>query len=370
MTGTASDGAGPAHPGRAPPEAFVAPASTGASRARGVGDRAARPPDRRRTGVGAADASRAVDVPTSPSRRPAAASRRNPTPPTPDRPATWRRRPPGRAGAVRPDPNGGRRAASRSDSEARRRRRASPRRDGGGRRAVAPAPSSPDARRAGAAGRTRRRLLALAAAPGRSRPVRRPSRRRWPRRSPAPVAPCRAHADTAPAPRRRRRAAPRTVAASRARSRAARRARDAGDRRFWTRVMPAIAGLLVVAVVVGRSCATPTTRVRPRRRRRADDADRRTAGPARAPGANGNDLLAVADRDGAQGSVLLVPVATQLDVPSQGTVGVAGHPDARRRRAAHEQRRERARRRSDARCCSTTPGSPPRSVRRHRSRSR
>jgi hypothetical protein len=36
-------------------------------------------------------------------------------------------------------------------------------------------------------------------------------------------------------------------------------------------------------------------------------------------GAAGNDLLAVADRDGDKGTVLLVPTATQLDVPSQGT---------------------------------------------------
>jgi hypothetical protein len=84
--------------------------------------------------------------------------------------------------------------------------------------------------------------------------------------------------------------------------------------------MPTIAALLVALVVVGAIV------------RRGDD-----AGPTRAAsgrpttpigerpvllvhhGANGNDLLAIADRDGTQGSVLLVPVATQLDVPSQGT---------------------------------------------------
>jgi hypothetical protein len=84
--------------------------------------------------------------------------------------------------------------------------------------------------------------------------------------------------------------------------------------------MPAIAGLLVVAVVVGAivrsnddtggshaSGSGPTTPVEER--------------PVLLVhvGANGNDLLAIADRDGSQGSVLLVPVATQLDVPSQGT---------------------------------------------------
>jgi hypothetical protein len=84
--------------------------------------------------------------------------------------------------------------------------------------------------------------------------------------------------------------------------------------------MPAIAGLLVVVVVVGAIV------------RNADDAgsSHASGGGPTTPiderpvllvhsGANGNDLLAVADRDGPQGTVLLVPVATQLDVPSQGT---------------------------------------------------
>jgi hypothetical protein len=91
--------------------------------------------------------------------------------------------------------------------------------------------------------------------------------------------------------------------------------------------MPAIAGLLVVAVVVGAIV------------RRQDDAGTAptAAGGPTTPieqlpvllvhrGANGNDLLAIVDRDGEQGSVLLVPVATQLDVPSQGTAVLSEIP--------------------------------------------
>ena len=83
--------------------------------------------------------------------------------------------------------------------------------------------------------------------------------------------------------------------------------------------MPVIAGALVVAVVVGAVV-------------RHDDSApaRRAAGGSDTPvaelpvlivhrGAAGNDLLAIADRDGTEGSVLLVPVSTQLDVPSLGT---------------------------------------------------
>jgi LytR cell envelope-related transcriptional attenuator len=138
-----------------------------------------------------------------------------------------------------------------------------------------------------------------------------------------PVAPA-----PAPAPAKATPAVPAgTRSAGRARARRTARptaktrpARDAGDRRFWTRVMPVIAGLLVVAVVVGAIV------------RRNDDTGtpRAAASGPSAPveerpvllvhvGASGNDLLAVADRDGRQGSVLMVPVATQLDVPSQGT---------------------------------------------------
>ena len=84
--------------------------------------------------------------------------------------------------------------------------------------------------------------------------------------------------------------------------------------------MPAIAGLLVVAVVVGAVV----------RARQDDGSSHASGGGPTTPveeqpvllvhtGTNGNDLLAVADRDGDQGTVLLVPVATQLDVPSQGT---------------------------------------------------
>jgi hypothetical protein len=96
--------------------------------------------------------------------------------------------------------------------------------------------------------------------------------------------------------------------------------REPLDRRFWTRVMPAIAGMLVVAVVAGAilrqrdgTGSSGTTRTG------------RTTPVEELPvllvhrGAAGNDLLAIADRDGTQGSVLLVPTATQLDVPSQGT---------------------------------------------------
>jgi hypothetical protein len=91
--------------------------------------------------------------------------------------------------------------------------------------------------------------------------------------------------------------------------------------------MPTIAGLLVLAVVVGAVV------------RSQDDgggSPRAGAGAATPiderpvllvhTGAGGNDLLAIADRDGDQGSVLLVPTAMQLDVPSEGTTTLAAIP--------------------------------------------
>ena len=84
--------------------------------------------------------------------------------------------------------------------------------------------------------------------------------------------------------------------------------------------MPVIAGLLVVAVVVGAIVRNDDDAATPRAA-----ADGPSVPVEEQPvllvhtGATGNDLLAVADRDGRQGSILMVPVATQLDVPSQGT---------------------------------------------------
>ena len=84
--------------------------------------------------------------------------------------------------------------------------------------------------------------------------------------------------------------------------------------------MPAIAGLLVVAVVVGAIV---------RNGQDGGSGHAAKGGPSSPvedqpvlfvhKGPSGNDLIAIADRDGAQGTVLLVPVATQLDVPSKGT---------------------------------------------------
>jgi hypothetical protein len=148
--------------------------------------------------------------------------------------------------------------------------------------------------------------------------------RRRDRSRPEPVRAPTEAAALAPAGRRARRAPAPPAAKDRRRSsppraRRAPRRRETGDRRFWTRVMPSIAAALALAVVVGAVA-------------RRDD-----GGAARHPkvvatppvselpvllvhrGAAGTDLLAIADRDGDQGSVLLVPVATQLDVPSEGT---------------------------------------------------
>jgi hypothetical protein len=113
------------------------------------------------------------------------------------------------------------------------------------------------------------------------------------------------------------------------RTRSARPRRTAGDRRFWTRVMPAIAGVLIVAVVVGAVV-------------RSGDDDAATGSDSGGPdatvdqqpvlfvhqGTAGTDLIAVADRDGGRGSVLFVPVATQLDVPAEGVTTLGDIPTA------------------------------------------
>jgi hypothetical protein len=90
--------------------------------------------------------------------------------------------------------------------------------------------------------------------------------------------------------------------------------------------MPTIAGLLVVAVVVGAIARNDDT-----------GPSHGVAGGVTTPiderpvmivhrGPTGSDLIAIADRDGDQGSVLFVPVATQVDVPSQGTTTLASIP--------------------------------------------
>ena len=140
---------------------------------------------------------------------------------------------------------------------------------------------------------------------------------------PVPAAAASAPAAAPPSRRARRTASGPPAAPARAPAPKARRTRprrQPGDRRFWTRVMPAIAGVLVVAVVVGAVV---------RSQDHTGSSEGSAAGPATPiselpmllvhRGTDGNDLLAIADRDGDQGSVLLVPVATQLDVPSQGT---------------------------------------------------
>ncbi len=97
---------------------------------------------------------------------------------------------------------------------------------------------------------------------------------------------------------------------------------------FWTRTMPIIAGVLVLAVVVGivvRSTDDPETAAPP------------TSEPSGISDADtmllvhhsvlfGNDLIALIGRDGDRGSVLLIPSATQLDVPSLGVATLAQVP--------------------------------------------
>ena len=89
---------------------------------------------------------------------------------------------------------------------------------------------------------------------------------------------------------------------------------------FWTRTMPVIAGVLVVLVGVGVVV------------RATDDASDSRRGAPRTPPkptattlllvhhspTTGNDLIALFGREGSEGSVLLIPGATQLDVPALG----------------------------------------------------
>jgi hypothetical protein len=93
--------------------------------------------------------------------------------------------------------------------------------------------------------------------------------------------------------------------------------------------MPLIAIALVLAVVVGIVVRAgdddgPTAATRASSGRRVDQLPVLLVHR----GPTGNDLIAVADREGDRGSVILVPVATQLDVPSQGVSTLADIPTA------------------------------------------
>ncbi len=138
-----------------------------------------------------------------------------------------------------------------------------------------------------------------------------------PEPEPEPVA-RRRRARPEPGPRRKH--APRAKPEPAKPERAPRPAPAVSSRTLWRRVVPAIALCLAAAVGIGvvvRSVAE------------SDDGARSTAtGPGHAgPGAPvllvhhgplGNNLIVVAGKDQGQGAALLLPVATQLDVPSRG----------------------------------------------------
>lgn len=89
---------------------------------------------------------------------------------------------------------------------------------------------------------------------------------------------------------------------------------------FWTRTMPAIAGALALLVVVGVTVrsADDRTSVRPRAARSVKPVGAGTLLLVHHSALFGNDLMVLLGRDRASGSALLIPSATQLDVPALG----------------------------------------------------
>ncbi len=98
--------------------------------------------------------------------------------------------------------------------------------------------------------------------------------------------------------------------------------------RFWARTMPAIAGALAILVAIGvivrAANEEPETRRPPAR-----------SSGTPAPGTLllvhhrpqvGNDLIVLLGADRATGSALLIPVATQLDVPALGVATLGAIP--------------------------------------------
>ncbi|MEO6467520.1 MAG: LytR C-terminal domain-containing protein [Acidimicrobiia bacterium] len=97
---------------------------------------------------------------------------------------------------------------------------------------------------------------------------------------------------------------------------------------FWTRTMPAIAGALTLLVVVGvilRS-ADDGTDVRRSAVRSVEPAGTGTLLLVHHSAVFGNDLIMLLGRDRSSGSALLIPSATQLDVPALGVATLGAIP--------------------------------------------
>ncbi len=97
---------------------------------------------------------------------------------------------------------------------------------------------------------------------------------------------------------------------------------------FWPRTMPAIAGALALLVVVGvilRS-ADDGTDVRRSAARTVRPAGRGTLLLVHHSALSGNDLIVLLGRDRSSASALLIPAATQLDVPALGVATLGAIP--------------------------------------------
>ncbi|MGZ4676293.1 MAG: LytR C-terminal domain-containing protein [Acidimicrobiia bacterium] len=126
-----------------------------------------------------------------------------------------------------------------------------------------------------------------------------------------------------PAARRRERAA----RARRTRPAAPPRpGRGLSGRTLWRRVVPLIATGIVAAVVVGVIVRNGDDTVGAGGRGAPARAERSAPMLVVHHGALGNDLVMVTGRDGTTGAVVMAPVATQLDVPSQGVATLRAIP--------------------------------------------
>ncbi len=100
------------------------------------------------------------------------------------------------------------------------------------------------------------------------------------------------------------------------------------DRRFWTRVVPLIALSLALLVAIGAVMRAADDGGSPRRTAAVSPSGVRTKTLllVHHSAAYGNDLIVLVGREQNRGSVLMVPGATQLDVPSLGVATLSAVP--------------------------------------------
>ncbi|MEP6623462.1 MAG: LytR C-terminal domain-containing protein [Acidimicrobiia bacterium] len=134
-----------------------------------------------------------------------------------------------------------------------------------------------------------------------------------------PIGSRRARRLDAPAPGQARRSAPggRT-----------RRAPARPDRKFWTRVVPLIGVCLALLVAIGAVMRSSDDGGSPRRAAAVSPSGTptKTLLLVHHSAAFGNDLIVLVGREQNRGSVLMVPGATQLDVPSLGVATLSAVP--------------------------------------------